>query len=124
MITMENWATKAISKLQLQHKNVTGRKEEAMASSVMSILKDFCTQDERFARAVVQGGHFADCMKAVAKGVGSSISDFDAYHKAVQFYFPSAKIEMQMRISTTGDDTLSKLSNTSSPLVLNLMEIL
>ena len=37
-------------------------------------------------------------MASVAKDVGSSISDLDAYKKAVQFYFPGAEIEFQMKI--------------------------
>ena len=45
------------------------------AGAVMAALKDFCLQEEEFAQAIVQGGTFADCMKAVAKGVGNSISD-------------------------------------------------
>ena len=53
-------------------------------------------------RAIVQGGSFPDCMKAVAKGVGASISDLEAYRKAVQFYFPGAEIRMQMTIDLIG----------------------
>ena len=34
----------------------------------------------------------------MVKGVGSSISDLDAYRRAVQFYFPGADIKMQMSI--------------------------
>ena len=50
----------------------------------------------------MQGGTFEDCMKAVAKGCGSSISDLDAYKKAVQFYFPGAQIRMTMTIDLIG----------------------
>ena len=49
---------------------------------------------------MVEGGSFADCMTAVAKGVGSAISDVDAYKKAVQFYMPGADIVVQMQIRT------------------------
>lgn len=62
----------------------------------------FCRQDAEFAQAVVQGGSFADCMKKVAAGVGNSISDLDAYKKAVQFYFPGAEVRMQLTIDLIG----------------------
>jgi hypothetical protein len=37
-------------------------------------------------------------MRAVAKGVHGSISDIEAYRRAVQYYFPGAEVEMQMVI--------------------------
>ena len=61
--------------------------------------------DERhhgYAQAVAQGGSFKDCMDAVAMGVGQSISDLDAYKKAVQFYFPGAEIRMSMTVDLVG----------------------
>ena len=74
-----------------------------MASAVCAALKDFCLQDEEFAQAIVEGGSFSDCMNAVASGVGNSISDLDAYKKAVKFYFPGARIKMQMTIDLIGN---------------------
>ena len=88
----------AIERLQKESKGVTGQREKAMAPAVLAALEDFCRQDEEFAQAVVQGGPFPDCMAAVAKGVGGSISDLDAYKKAVAFYFPGAGIGMTMTI--------------------------
>lgn len=102
MIPMENWATKAVDKINRERKNVTGQKEKLMAGEVFNVIKDFCLQDEEFAQAVVQGGNFADCMKQVAADVGDSISDLEAYKKAVQFYFPDAEIQMQMSIDLVG----------------------
>ena len=75
----------------------------AMKSAVLTALLDFTQQDEEFAQAVIDGGSFSDCMKAVAKGCGSSISDVEAYGKAVSFYFPGAKIRMKMTIDLIGD---------------------
>lgn len=103
MNSMNNWATQAVEKLTKEAKTVAGQKEKAMSSAVMAALKDFCKQDEEFAQAIVQGGTFADCMKKVAHGVGNSISDLDAYKKAVQFYFPGAKVRMQLSIDLIGD---------------------
>ncbi len=103
MITMDNWATKALEKLDREKSAVSGQKESAMAGAVLAAIKDFCKQEPEFAQAVVEGGKFSDCMKAVAKGVGNSISDLDAYKKAVKFYFPGAKIHMQMVIDLVGN---------------------
>lgn len=102
MIILGNWATKAVEKLEKEKKSVSGRKEEAMAPAVMAALKDFSVQNEEFAKAIVQGGSFGDCMKEVAKGVGNSISDIDAYKKAVKFYFPGAKVSMKLGIDLIG----------------------
>lgn len=102
MIPLNTWATEAISKLKEGKKNVSGNKEKAMAPVVAAQLESFCQQDAEFAQAVVQGGTFSDCMKAVANGVGSSISDLDAYKKAVRFYFPGAEVKMQLTIDLIG----------------------
>lgn len=102
MIPLNTWATEAISKLKEGKKGVSGNKEKAMAPVVAAQLESFCRQDAEFAQAVVQGGTFSDCMKAVANGVGSSISDLDAYKKAVRFYFPGAEVKMQLTIDLIG----------------------
>jgi len=80
----------------------TDRRASAMAPAVKEALLSFCGQDEEFAQAVVQGGSFKDCMDAVAKGVGVSISDLDAYKRAVQFYFPGAEIRYEMTVDLVG----------------------
>ena len=96
--------TEAMDKLSSQQvKAVTGSKEKAMASAVAEAMRSFCRQDAEFAQAVAQGGSFADCMKAVAKGVGSHISDIDAFKKAVGFYFPGANIRTTMTIDLIGE---------------------
>jgi len=123
MIRMENWATQAVEKLEKEKGSVTGQKEKAMAGAVLANLKDFSVQDEEFAQAVVQGGTFASCMQAVAKGVGSSISDLDAYKKAVQFYFPGAKVKMQLSIDLIGDAAGAVENSQKAPITLNLMDL-
>lgn len=102
MITMGNFATQAVKKLESEKGKMAGNKEKAMAGAVFAAMKDFCLQNEEFAQAVVQGGSFVDCMKKVASGVGNSISDLDAYKKAVQFYFPGAEVKMQLTIDLIG----------------------
>lgn len=123
MISMDNWATKALEKLDKEQKAVNGQKEKVMAGPVLAAIKDFCKQEEEFAQAVVQGSTFADCMKAVAQGVGNAISDIDAYKKAVQFYFPGAKVQMQLSIDLIGDaekDTTPVEKSQQSAMVLSL----
>lgn len=102
MIEMNNWTSQAVKKLNDEAKQVAGQKEKAMAGAVMDALRDFCRQDEEFAQAIVQGKSFAECMKQVASGVGNSISDLDAYKKAVKFYFPGAEIRMELTIDLIG----------------------
>ena len=96
---MSEWYSQAAEKLDKEAAKVTGRKEMVMRDEVKNALLEFCRQDEKFAQAVVQGGSFPDCMKAVAKDVGNSVSDLEAYRKAVSFYFPGADIQMTMRIN-------------------------
>lgn len=94
------WQDKAIEKTTAERKQVKGQKETAMANAVLDMLHEFCIQSSVFAKAVAEGGSFADCMSAVAKGVGNSISDIDAYKKAVRFYLPGADIVVKMDIQT------------------------
>lgn len=72
---MNEFLDQALNKLA---ETVSGQKENAMAPSVREALTDFCRQDAEFAQAVAQGGSFKECMAAVAKGVGGSISDLEA----------------------------------------------
>ena len=93
----------ALGKLGREYEAVSGQKETAMKKAVREALESFIRQDGEFAQAVAQGGTFADCMKAVAKGVGQSISDLDAYRRAVEFYFKGADVKMTLRIRLAGD---------------------
>lgn len=86
-----------------------GREAAVMAKPVADKMAAFCRQDEEFARAVVQGGSFVECMKSVAKSCGHALSDLDAYTKAVRFYFPGAKIRVSMNIDLVGDAAMPEL---------------
>ena len=115
---------KAIEKLSEEKKTFKGgNKERAMLSAVYETLISFCRQDEEFAQAIVQSEKtLSDCLKAVAAGVGSSISDLDAYKKAVKFYFPGADIKCTMTIDLIGA-AASNITMTSAPVkksVLNM----
>lgn len=97
---MNEYTQEALAKLKKELPEVKGTKESAMKKAVAEALEGFCRQDGEFAQAVVQGGSFPECMKAVAKGVGGSISDLDAYKKAVKFYFPGAEVRFTMTVET------------------------
>lgn len=96
---MNEFYERAVERLEKECSALSGGKHEgAMKAAVCNALKEFCRQDKEFSQAVVQGGSFSDCMKAVAKNVGNSISDIEAYRRAVTFYFPGAGIHFDMRI--------------------------
>ena len=97
-----------------------------MKAAVKDALLEFCRQEEEFAQAIVQGGSFSDCMKAVGKCVkGSSISDTEAYGAAVRFYFPGAELRVTMTIdligaAAGGNEPAGKMSG----LLIDLSEFL
>lgn len=99
---MEEFKSQAKEKLEKEYTECKGKLtniEKAMASAVYDTLRGFIEQDDEFAQSIVQNSQtFANCMSAVAKNVKSSISDLEAYKKAVQFYFPGAEVEFQMKI--------------------------
>lgn len=89
----------ALKRLEKEDKTVTDRYGVAMKGAVRRALESFARQDGEFAQAIAQGGSFTDCMKRVAGGVkNGSISDLDAYRRAVEFYFPGAVIRTTMEI--------------------------
>lgn len=127
--------TAALEKLaDEQVEAVNGQKEKVMAGAVAGALRSFCRQSAEFSRAVANGGSFADCMAAVAKGVGQSISDVDAYKKAVGFYLPGADIRVQMHIDLGGEAAAPapaaerkpelRVVKSASPFSLNLDDFL
>lgn len=95
---------KAIEKLNDEKINFKGdRYGKVMLEDVHKVLVSFCEQEEEFAQAIVQSDKtLSDCLKAVAKGITNSISDLDAYKKAVRFYFEGADIECTMKINLIG----------------------
>lgn len=89
----------AVEKLDGEYKAFKGdRYQTVMKSAVLDAVKEFVRQNEEFAQAVVQGGSFADCMAAVSKGIGNSLSDIEAYRRAAAFYFAGAQVRMELVI--------------------------
>ena len=72
---------------------------KVVAKPVAQALHGFCRQSEEFARAITETDRtFQECLETIIKGIGQAISDIDVYQRAVEFYFPGAKIEFKMTI--------------------------
>lgn len=98
----------ALDKLDAGAKEKINDKYGAVIKTyVHSALAGFCKQDEAFARAVIDGGTFAECIKYCTEGIGGNtgISDIDIYRRAVQFYFPGAQVDFHISIITEGAET-------------------
>lgn len=116
----------AIEKLTRERKEKSGlgRAGQFMAEPVADALMEFCRQDEEFAQAVVQGGSFTDCMKAVEKNCGTAISDPEALRRAARFYFPGAEVHTFMTIDLVGTAADSTTPVQGGGIVLNLSDFL
>lgn len=126
---MNEWYEQAKNKLEAEKKAGSyDRYAGAMKDAVCEALDGFCRQDAEFAQAVAQGGAFADCMKAVAKGCGSSISDLEAFRRAVRFYFPGADVKFHMTVNLCADVEAEAAATaqaaSAAPKILNLDDFL
>lgn len=98
--------TRAKEKIKPSAKKNLGRHENAVNAGVSQALRSFCDQSEEFARAIVESDKtYDDCLTTICKGLGQSISDFDLYTRAVQFWFPGAMIEYKMTIRMSEYET-------------------
>lgn len=102
---MNKWYEQATKKLEAEKGSGSyDRYASAMKEFVCAKLDIFCKQDGEFAQAVVQGGTFSDCMKAVAKGCGgNALPDEEAIRRAVRFYFPGANVKFHMELNLCAD---------------------
>lgn len=122
--------TDAIERLARELKHFKGgKKEEAIKHAVANALMDFCRQEPEFARAVEESEKtLSDCCASVLKGVGNSISDLEAYRRAVRFYFHDADIRYQMTVelreATKAKATPSGTSCPQGGIVLDLTDFL
>lgn len=107
----------AIRKLKDELKRVKkgGQYVNAVKKPVTDVLISFCKQEPEFAQAIVQSGKkLEDCLNAVVKDVKGSISDVDAYTRAVRFYFPIAGIDFKMTIDLCANTDLQSNADVSS----------
>lgn len=119
---MNPYFQQAEEKLRAEaEKGTYDRYAAVMKKPVLEQLVAFCGQNEEFAEAVVQGGSFEECMKAVAKGCGQALSDLEAYKRAAAFYFKGADVVMQLEIRLAGDP---EKPVERKPIVLDLGDFL
>lgn len=102
---MNEYLQAALERLEKEFKDGKNlnRYSKVMAEPVKKQLVAFCKQEPEFAQAVVHGGSFKDCMAEVTKDVRLSISDVEAYERAVRFYFPGSRIRFQLTVDLVGD---------------------
>lgn len=105
MSSMNEYLQAALERLEKEFEDgkKLNRYSKVMAGPVKKQLVAFCEQEPEFAQVVALGGSFKECMEAVTKGVRSSISDVDAYERAVRFYFPGSRIRFQLTVDLVGD---------------------
>lgn len=80
---------------------ISGKVQQAVAERTAEALYLFCKQSKEFKQAVEQSGKsFQQCLDSIDKAVNrrSSVSDFDIFKTAAEFYFPGAVIHFDMRI--------------------------
>lgn len=116
----------AVEQLNEQHKKAKyGQKAKVMAKPTLDALISFCEQSEDFAEAVHDCSKtFQDCMASVEKGIGNTLSDIDAYTKAVKFYMPTANIDVVMTIATSDQSDKTKSTAADKTINLNLLDLL
>ncbi|MCM1009088.1 MAG: hypothetical protein NC485_14465 [Ruminococcus flavefaciens] len=84
---------------------IVGRYQRAVAPKTAKALMQFCEQEPEFEQAIEQSGaDFQRCLDEVVRGVDDSISDLEAYNKAVKFYFSTAVVHFNMTIDLSGDN--------------------
>ena len=105
--------------------SISGKVQKAIARETAQALRSFCEQEPEFAQAIEQSGKtFQQCLDSIAKGVHASMSDFEAYSRAVEFYFPGAKVIFQMRIDLIGDADKSPEAEPAKNLTVSFDSLL
>ena len=90
--------TRAVEKINPKLKKLN-KYAAVIAEPTAKALHGFCKQSEEFARAVVETDKtFQDCLETITKDIGRAVSDIEVYQKAVEFFFPGAKVEFKMII--------------------------
>lgn len=101
-------------------KDIKGNYQLAIAEGVAGALKTFCEQSREFKQAVEQSDKsFKDCLDSIAKKIQGkkSVSDFEVYKAAAEFYFTGAVIHFSMQIDLgEDDDTVIETQQTSISL--------
>ena len=99
---MKQVQTDAIRKLTEAKVKTFQNKRDFLVPLLRKTLCGFVEQNEDFAAAVMaEGKSLEGCVSAlqVPQGDRVSMSDFDVYRMAVQYFFPEADVEWSMKIS-------------------------
>lgn len=108
------------------------QKEEVLAQARLSVvagkasemLCNLCQLDEGFAQAVAEGGTLEDCLRKALQGVLYEISDLDLVKKCAEFYFPTAKVLMEMTIDITAETAPAESANSGVVMHFDLDDFL
>ena len=112
---MTQTQTDAIRKLTEEKVKLFQNKRDFLVPHLRKALCEFCEQDEDFAAAVMQEGKSLEgCVNdlKVPQGSNVSLSAYDCYRMAVQYFSPEADVELSMKISMpTKKQTSAKILN-------------
>lgn len=115
-ITSDEFVNPATKKIDVEIKKCNlDKKGNAIKHSVVAVLKDFCKQNNEFSQAVEQTDKTViGCIRSIVKDCGSCISDLEVFNRAVEFYFPGAKVKFTMTVDL-GDEGFSNNPPVSAP---------
>ncbi|MBE6702137.1 MAG: hypothetical protein E7585_01840 [Ruminococcaceae bacterium] len=112
---MKQIQTDAIRKLTEAKVKTFQNKRDFLVPHLREALCGFVEQDEDFAAAVMaEGKSLEGCVNdlKVPQGSHVSMSPYDAYRMAVQYFFPEADVELSVKISKpTKKQTSAKILN-------------
>lgn len=112
----------AIRKLKEENVKQLRNKRDFIVPFLRTALSSFAEQSEEFAAAVMAADKSLEgCVNAlkVPQGERVSLSDFDVYRMAVQYFFPEADVEYSMKISMP-----AKKQTTAKVLTLTMEQLL
>lgn len=118
------------TKKYFSSKSIKGRYQQVIAADTARALISFCEQEPEFEQAVEESGKtFQDCLDSVCKGIRNSLSDLEAYKRAVRFFFSTADVHFNMTIDLTGgndrkDPPITMTQHASESLSVSLDELL
>ena len=103
----------AVRKLKEENVKQLRNKRDFIVPFLRTALSSFAEQSEDFAAAVMAADKSLEgCVNAlkVPQGDRVSLSDFDVYRMAAQYFFPEADVEWSMKISMpTKNQTSAKI---------------
>lgn len=101
----------AVRKLNEANVKQLRNKRDFIVPFLRTALSSFSEQSEEFAAAVMaQDKSLEGCVNAlkVPQGDRVSLSDFDVYRMAVQYFFDGADVEWSMKISMPKSQSIGK----------------